>query len=58
MCYIHTFEFLFNGQTHIIEVLGYDDEAWDSAIFQVKEDFNINDEKLIESCLTLIKTEY
>ena len=43
MCYIHTFEFLFNGETHIIEVLGYDDEAWDSAIFQVKEDFNIND---------------
>ena len=59
MCYIYTFQFLFNGQTNIIEVLGYDnEEGWDSAIYQVKEDFNINDEALIKSCLTLIKTEY
>ena len=58
MCYIHTFEFLFNGQTYTFEVNGYDDEAWDLAIETVKEDFNINDEALIEESLTLTYTDY
>ncbi len=58
MCYTHTFEFLFNGQTHNVVVIGYDDEAWEYAIRYVKEDFNITDEKLIEESLTLVDTDY
>lgn len=58
MCYTHTFEYLFNGQTHTFQVIGYDDEAWEYAIRYVKEEFKFDDEKLIEESLTLVDTDY
>ena len=58
MCYLHTFEFLHNGETHSFNVRGYDDEAWYDAISVVKENFNIADEDYIEKNLTLIETDY